>query len=196
MEAPMRPLIRLACALAVAGLMAAGVRADDAKYGDGKDGLTSLWKDLMAAANDGKEDVVKGLLSGMVMSADDFKAVFKDEAKAKEFAGKYADKYAKKWAGDAKGMSAKIKDKGFDNVIVVDVTADAKQQTGNDKKIVPLLKDGQKMYCVRLAKGDKKVGLRYDSFFFVNGKWVTGLRLGAFVGGDSDKGSGSGSGSD
>lgn len=188
----MRLLMRVtgyACALAVAALLAASAVADDGKYGDGVDGLKSLWKDLLNAAKDGKEDVVKGLLEKSVMKADDFKAVLKDEAKAKDWADKYSKQYASKWSGDAKGLCAKIKDKGFDNVIVTEVTSDAKQQTGNDKKVVPLLKDGMKMYSVRLVKGDKKVGLRYDSFFFVNGKWVTGLRLGAFVGGDSKDGS-------
>jgi hypothetical protein len=176
-------LRRIAVAACAVVLVGAGLVAVARAYDDGADGLKALWEDILKAARAGDEAKVKEFLGKTVMTEDDFKAVFADEGKAAEVAKKYTEKYAKRWAGDAKGMIAKIKERGFDTVKVVEVTADPKEQTGNDKKVIALLKPGVKMYAVRLVKDNKKT--RFDSFFYCNGEWKTGLRLGPLVPADS-----------
>lgn len=149
-------------------------------YPDGADGLKQLFQDILAKAQAGEEDAVKGMLEKMLMTADDFTAILGE--RGAEVATKYAEKYAKHWPNEAKNISGKVKDRGYDDVEVNEVTASPDQQTGEDKKVVAALKEGTKMFSVRLKKKGEKSGLRYDSFFYVNGAWKTGLKLGKLVG--------------
>jgi ABC-type xylose transport system substrate-binding protein len=159
----------------LAGLVARpeAVRAED----DPAAKLKAAWEDVLKAAAAGEEAKVKEFLEKTVMKEADFVAIFKDEEKAKEVAARYTEKYAKRWASDAKNFINIVKEKGYDSVRVVEVTANAKDQTGNDKKVLAQLKEGTKMYAVHLVKGSEPKGRRYDSFFYVNDHWVTGLKL-------------------
>ena len=171
-----RGFIAAAAALGFA-VAASFAAAQDAER---PDGLRQLWTDILTKAQAGDEAGVKAALEGMVLAEGDFAAIFKDEAKAKELAAKYAEKFAKHWPNEAKTIVSKVKERKYDEVEVNEVAAD--QATGNDKKVLELLKDGVKMYTVRLKKKGEKQGLRYDSFFHVSGAWKTGLKLGRLLG--------------
>ncbi len=173
---------------AILALVAAGfavAQEGEKTYADGPDGLKDLWADVMAKAQADQEDAVRGALEKMVMTADDFSALFGD--KGADLAAKYAEKYAKHWPNEAKNIVAKVKERGYDDVEVSETTASAEAQTGSDKKVIAALKEGTKMYNVRLKKKGEKTGLRYDSFFYVNGSWKTGLKLAKLFDGGGEK---------
>ncbi len=169
---------------AVAMLLALSAGAGRALAGGNGEAeeLKAAWQAVIDAAYAGDEAKVQEFLEKTTMKEEDFIALFKDEAQAKELAARYQAKFAKRWAGDAKDMIARIKEKGFDRVVVVEVTAAPAEQTPEDKKLIPLLKEGTKMYTVHLVKGDAKKGRRYDAFFKVNDRWVTGLKLANLLG--------------
>ena len=173
-------------ALVVGALAAPGACADDKKFGDGTDGLKAFWDDIVKSAQAGDEKAVTAALEGTAMSDDQFAAVFADAATATAIAGKYKAAHAKGWGMTAKGLIAKIKGDGLDTVTAADVTADKKEQKAENSRVVPLLKPGVKMYLVRLSKaadGKDATGAkaRFDSFFFLDGKWVSGWKLASFL---------------
>lgn len=173
----------LAVAMAAFG---AGARADEEKtYGEGADGLKGLWNDVLAKATAGDEAGVSAMLEKMVMTEADFAGVFPED-KAKELAPKYTEKFSKAWPKEAKNIVAKVKERAYDEVEVVEHTASKDGSGGDksDKKVLSTLNEGTKMYIVRIKKKGEKAGLRYDSFFYVNGAWKTGLKLTKLLGGD------------
>lgn len=174
-----RWLVAALLIVVVAGGVARADEGGEAKtYGEGVDGLKGLWSDVLAKAQSGDEAAVRGLLEKMVMSEEDFAAVFPED-KAKEVAGRYAEKFVKAWPNEAKNLVTKVKERNYDDVEVIEHVASKDGSGGDksDKKVLSALKEGTKMYIVRVKKKGDKTGLRYDSFFFVNGNWKTGLKL-------------------
>ena len=155
-------------------------------YPEGVDGLKQLWGDLLKKAGDGDADGLKAMLDKMILTDADFAALLGDE-KAKEVAPKYVDKVAKLWPGEAVNLIAKVKDRKYDEVEVSEATA-AKDATGRDRKVLIALKEGTKMYSVRIKRKGEKTGTRYDSFFYVNGGWKAGTNaLPKLLGGGDEK---------
>jgi hypothetical protein len=178
-----RKLFSLVVAFALGLFALAGVRADEPPaapaQADGADGLKAVWMDILKAAQAGDVDAVRKAFEGMKMAEDDFKALFGDELGAK-MAPTYGEGYDKEFLPKAPpDIVAKVKERGYDDVEAYEVTSDPGKQTGNDKKTIEAFKDkaGTKMYSVRLKKKGEDAGFRLDSFFYRNGRWVTGLKI-------------------
>ena len=142
--------------------------------------LKGIWSDILAKALAGEEDAVRDQLTKMTMQEDDFIATFGDK-KGPEIAARYKAKFAEHWPNEAKNILRKVKEKQSDEVEVYEITADTvapEDKTLEEKKrLLPLLKPGTKMYCVKIKKKGEKTGLRYDCLFFANGQWKAGLMV-------------------
>lgn len=168
-------------ALCVAGGFAAAQETEKpVAAADTPDGLRQVWADVLTKAHAGDEDGVRAIIEKMIMTTEDFTAVFGE--KGAELAGKYTDKYVKHWPNEAKNIVLKVKERDYDEVDVADTTDPSyapndPREEADLKAIRPALKEGTKMYRVKLKKKGEKAGLRYESFFYVNGSWKTGLKV-------------------
>jgi hypothetical protein len=182
-----RAVIASALLALCAATLAVAQDAAAPTYPDGADGLKQLWTDILAKANAGDADGLRGVLEKMVLTDADFAALFGEE-KGKELAPRYAQDVAKLWPGEAANLVARVKDRKYDEVEVTEDTA-SKDPSGRDRKVLMALKEGTKMYSVRIKRKGDKTGTRYDYLFFVNGGWKAGSKkFPKLLGGEEQKG--------
>ncbi len=146
---------------------------------DGADGLKALFTAVLTAAQGGDEAAVRKHLEAMKMTEADFKALFAED-RAAELLKLYSESFDTVFLAEAPAdICRKVKERGYDEVEAYDVAGDVSKQRPDDKKTIAALKEpaAARMFSVRLKKKGQQAGLRYDSFFFREGRWVTGLRL-------------------
>ncbi len=132
------------------------------EYPGTEEGLKSVLKDILA---DGK------LSTKLRPTAEDYAAVFEGE-----FAKKAEATYKEPWEKGQLVLKAKP---GQTEIKVFSVTVEdlkAKNEKSNEfpggwTEIAPNLKPGLTIYMVRVTEPGKDLGMRFDGFVYVNGRW-------------------------
>lgn len=141
------------------------------QYADGPAGLKQLWTDILDAAKGDERERVHDLMATTFMSDADLKRLFGD--KAAELVPRYHQLMGTLVNRGAVELVANVFDRKYDTI---DVVSDE-----NDAPLTAALVEPHPLYSVRVHKASEPRGLRYDAFFYLDGKWRTANQLGKFV---------------
>ena len=148
-------------------------------YPDGIDGLRSYASDVLEAARKDDRERVHDLLANAIMTDADLTALFGAEA------GDLAPRYHKlmETLVNRGGVElvAQVYERKLDNVEVIAIERNGSALSPVDKAIATSLKTPITWYSVRFKKATDARGLRYDFFFYRNGRWLTGNQIGTFL---------------
>jgi hypothetical protein len=150
------------------------------QYPDGVAGLKELAGDILDAARKDDRDRVHDLLASTIMSDADLVTLFGPEASV-DLVPRYHKLMETLVNRGAVEFVAQVYDRKLDDVEVLAVDASSKDATAEDRAIAKALKVPVQLYSVRFKKATETRGLRYDFFFYRNGKWVTGNQLGRYL---------------
>ena len=179
--------IALVCALALfsgckrlLGSSGAESGAQIRHYDDGPDGLKSFFTDVLDAAKKDDRDRVHDLLATLIMRDDELTALF--GARGPELASRYHSLMATLVNRGAVELVAQIYDRKYDTIDVLPIDANAKDLRPDDRAVLDALQHPMPIYSVRLRRATDDKGLRYDFFFYKDGRWLTGNQLGKSLG--------------
>jgi hypothetical protein len=151
------------------------------QYADGADGLKALFTDVLTAAQKDDRDRVHDLFATLRMSDDDLRALF--GARAATLAPRYHLIMETLVNRGSVELVAQVYERKYDDVEVVQVESSGpiRESTPADRLVARALVTPMPLYAVRIKKAGEPRGLRYDFFFYRNGKWLTGNQLGKFL---------------
>lgn len=158
------------------------------QYPDGADGLKALFEDILEAAKKDDRQRVHDLMASTVMSDADLRALFPN---APTLAGKYSKLMETLVNRGSIELVVQVYERKLDTIEVVAIDPAAKDAGDADRALAKALAAPLKWYSVRIKKAGDAKGLRYDFYFYRNGKWVTGNQLGKFVPGYQPRDGGS-----
>ena len=164
------------------GFSDAGEASPIKHYADGPDGLRELWGDVLEAAKKDERERVHDLMATMILSDAELSELF--GAKAADLTPRYHTLMGTLVNRGAVEFVAQVYERKLDTVDVIAVDPTAPDAGAEDKALAPL-KLPIKWYSVRIRRATDQRGLRYDFFFYKNGRWVTGNQLGKYVGGSA-----------
>ena len=142
------------------------------QYPDGPAGLTQLWTDILDAAKGDERERVHDLMATTFMSDAELTRLFGD--KTPPLVPRYHQLMGTLVNRGAVELVANVFDRKYD---AIDVISDE-----NDAPLTAALVEPHPLYSVRVHKASEPRGLRYDAFFYLDGKWRTANQLGKFVG--------------
>lgn len=145
-------------------------------YPDGEVGLRALFTDILSAAKDDDRDRVHDLLASTFMSDDDLRALF--GARADALIPRYHGMMETMVNRGAIELVVQIYERKLDTVEVIPIDPKSPDARDTDRAIAGALVTPLTIYDVRLRRAADHKGLRYDFFFYRNGRWLTGNQLG------------------
>jgi hypothetical protein len=148
-------------------------------YPDGATGLQEFWSDVLDAAKKDERDRVHDLLATTLLSDEELSALL--GAKAGELAPRYHALMATFINRGAVELVAQVYERKLDTVEVVAIDPAAKDATPEDRAIAAALTGKVPWYSVRVRRAADTKGLRYDFFFYWNGRWATGNQIGKYI---------------
>jgi hypothetical protein len=159
------------------------------QYPDGPDGLKALFTDVLTAAQKDDRDRVHDLFATLRMSDDDLRALFGPRAAA--LAPRYHLIMETLVNRGSVELVAQVYERKYDDVevVAIETSGPIRESTPADRAVARALVTPVPLYAVRIKKAGEARGLRYDFFFYRNGKWLTGNQLGKFVDAPVDGGS-------
>ena len=149
------------------------------QYPDGPEGLKALFDDVLDNAKKDERGRVHDLLASTIASDADLQALF--GAQSAVLIPKYHRLMETLVNRGAVELVAQVYERKLDTVEVFAVDLSDKAATAEDRAIAKALTAPLKIYSVRIRKAADARGLRYDFFFYRNGKWLTGNQLGKYV---------------
>jgi hypothetical protein len=141
------------------------------QYADGEAGLRKLWGEILDSARHDEREHVHDLMASMILTDDELKSLFGERAPA--LLPKYKHMIGTLVNIGALELCAQVYERKYDTI---DVVADDK-----DAHVEPLLVTPHKLWSVRVRKAADTLGLRYDFFVYINGRWRTGNQLGKVI---------------
>lgn len=185
-----RPVVGFARTFVLFWLCAGGCSrilgySDDAErppipqYADGAEGLRQLFADVLDAARRDDRNRVHDLLASTFMTEDDLRALFGPRAPA--LWPRYQKLMETLVNRGAVELVAQVYERKLDAVEVLAVDGGAPDAGAPERAVVRGLVAPLAIYSVRIKRATEVRGLRYDFFFYRNGKWRTGNQLGKFI---------------
>lgn len=162
------------------GFSDAGEAAPIKHYADGPDGLREYWGDVLEAAKKDEREHVHDLLATLILTDAELSELFGAQAAA--LTPRYHTLMGTLVNRGSVEFVAQVYERKLDTVEVIAIDPSAPDAGAEDKALAPL-KLPIKWYSVRIRRATDQKGLRYDFFFYKNGRWVTGNQLGKYVGG-------------
>ena len=141
------------------------------QYPDGPAGLKQLWTDILEAAKGDERERVHDLMATTFMTDAELTRLFGDKTPA--LVPRYHQLMGTLVNRGAVELVANVFDRKYD---AIDVVTDE-----NDAPLVAALVEPHPLYSVRVRKATEPRGLRYDGFFYLDGKWRTANQLGKFL---------------
>jgi hypothetical protein len=160
------------------GYSDAGEKAAIRQYPDGPDGLRDFWNDVLEAAKKDDRERVHDLMATLILRDDELAALFGPQAAA--LTPRYHNLMANMVNRGAIEFVAQVYERKLDTVEVTAIDPTAPDAGAEDRALAPL-KLPIKWYSVRIRRAADVRGLRYDFFFYKNGRWVTGNQLGKYI---------------
>jgi hypothetical protein len=148
-------------------------------YPDGADGLQALFGDVLEAARKDDRDHVHDLLASTFATDDDLRALL--GARGSALAPRYHLLMETLVNRGAVELVAQVYERKLDTVEVMAIEPAAPDAGAGDRSVARALVTPTPIYSVRIKKAGDTRGLRYDFFFYRNGKWLTGNQLGKFI---------------
>jgi hypothetical protein len=148
-------------------------------YPDGVEGLRQLAGDLLDAAKQDDRDRVHDLLATTIMSDGDLEALFGPSSK--DLAPRYRKLMETLVNRGAVELVAQVYERKLDTVEIVQVDLGAKDASADDRALSKALRTPVPFYSIRFRRAGDQLGLRYDFFFYRNGKWLTGNQLAKYL---------------
>jgi hypothetical protein len=149
------------------------------QYPDGAEGLREYWSDVLAAAKSDERERVHDLLAVSILRDDELATLFGPAAT--ELTPRYHALIGTLVNRGAVEFVAQVYERKLDTVEVVAVDPAAKDAGAEDRALAHALKIPLKWYSVRVRRAEDQKGLRYDFFFYWNGRWATGNQLGKLL---------------
>jgi hypothetical protein len=149
-------------------------------YPDGPDGLREYWSDVLQAARRDERERVHDLLAASMLRDDELAALFGPAAA--ELQPRYHVMIGTLVNRGAVEFVAQVYERKLDTVEVLAVDPAAPGASAEDRALATALKVPLKWYSVRVRRAADQKGLRYDFFFYWNGRWATGNQLGKYAG--------------
>jgi hypothetical protein len=146
-------------------------------YADGAAGLQALFGDLLEAARHDERGRVHDLLASTFMSDAELETLF-GPARARELQPHYHSLMETLCNRGAIELVAQIYERKYDAVEVLSVDPTRADARPTDRVVAAALKVPLTLYSVRVKRAGEDKGLRYDFFFYLNGRWRTGNLLG------------------
>jgi hypothetical protein len=147
-------------------------------YGASADELKALWEDILEAAQKDDRGRVHDLLAPLVMSEAELRTLLGDET-GRRLWPRYRTMTETLVNRGAVELVAQVYDRKLDDVQVIAI--DPKTASSEDRAILDAVKEPIQLYSVRVKKKADDRGLRYDFFFYRDGKWRTGNQLGKIL---------------
>jgi hypothetical protein len=141
------------------------------RYADGEAGLKALWTDILDAATHDEREHVHDLMASMILTDAELKALL--GPRAEPLLPKYKSLIGTLVNIGALELCAQVYERKYDTI---DVFPDDK-----DAHVEPLLVTPHKLWSVRVRKKSDTLGLRYDFFVYLDGRWRTGNQLGKAI---------------
>jgi hypothetical protein len=171
----MRVLLALALAVSVLGCKAkTGPRSFDVapgQYADGEAGLKSLWGDILDAAIHDERERTHDMMASMILTDDELRRLL--GPRAEPLLPKYHSMIGTLVNRGALELCAQVYERKYDTI---DVIADDK-----DAHVAQILAEPHPLWSVRVRKQSDTLGLRYDFFVYLDGRWRTGNQLGKLI---------------
>jgi len=151
------------------------------QYADGPDGLKALFTDVLEAAQKDDRERVHDLLATLVMSDEELMQLF--GPRAHELAPRYHKLMETLVNRGGVELVAQVYERKYDavDVLPIETSGPIVNATPADRAVAAALVSPVPLYSVRIKKTGDTRGLRYDFFFYKNGKWKTGNQLGQFL---------------
>ena len=147
--------------------VASKARAEPSSYHRLIDSFDALVKGVKA----GDKSIVLKTMESYLMTQADFEVLF-PAAVASQLWPKYRDEIAADMRKEANQLLTSRIESGFDTVDCIRVsTVKPKETTRGDLAIMNAMKRPPKMYTIRLRSADAELGLRFNGFVYVNGRW-------------------------
>lgn len=150
-------------------------------YADGPEGLASLWRDILTACQKDDRGRVHDLLASLFMTREELGSLFGAE-RARALWPRYESLMGSLANVGAIELVAHVYEKKYDDIAVVrvDLLPEGEQQP-TDRQIQKALVQKAPLYTVRVKRKAEPLGLRYDFFVYLNGRWRTGNLLGKYL---------------
>lgn len=142
------------------------------QYPDGAAGLKLLWTDILDAARNDDRERVHDLMATMILTDAELARLF-GPARAQALKPRYEQLIGTLVNRGAVELVAQEYEKKYDTV---DAFAD-----DHEEHVQAILAEPHPLWSVRLRKASDKLGLRYDFFVYLDGKWKTGNQLDKFI---------------
>jgi hypothetical protein len=139
-------------------------------YADGTAGLHAMWSDILGAAREDDRERVHDLLATTLLSDADMRRLF--GAKADPLLPRYHQLMGTLINRGAIELVANVYEHKYDTV---DAFAN------DDPTLATAMVEPHPLFAARVRKGAEVKGLKYEGFFFLDGKWKSLNQLGKFI---------------
>jgi hypothetical protein len=147
-------------------------------YGASADELKALWEEILVAAQKDERQKVHDLLAPLVLTEAEVRALLGDEA-GRQLWPRYRAMTETLINRGAVELVGQVYERKYDDIQVVAV--DPATASRDDRALLDALVEPLQLYAVRVKKKGDNLGLRYDGFFFRDGRWRTWNQLGKIL---------------
>jgi hypothetical protein len=140
-------------------------------YADGAEGLKALWRDVLEAAKNDDRERVHDLLATTLLSDEEVKRLL--GPKADPLLPRYHQLMGNLINRGAVEFVAQVYEHKYDTV---DAFTD-----DNSSPVTAAMLEPHPFFAARVHKSTEAHGLRYDGFFYLDGRWKTFNQLGKFI---------------
>lgn len=141
------------------------------EYADGEAGLRKLWGEILDGARHDEREHVHDLMASMILTDAELKSLLGE--RAAPLLPKYKHMIGTLVNVGALELCAQVFERKYDTL---DVIPDDK-----DAHVEALFVTPHKLWSVRVRKASDTLGLRYDFFVYLDGRWRTGNQLGKLI---------------
>lgn len=141
-------------------------------YPDGAAGLKALWTDILDAAIKDDRDRVHDLLATSIMTDAELARLFGPE-RARALKPRYEQLMGTLVNRGGVELVAQVYEHKYDTV---DAFPDDKEPN-----VRAILVEPHALWAARVRKSTESLGLRYDFWVYLDGKWKTGNQLDKFI---------------
>ncbi len=143
------------------------------------DGLRAFATDLLTACQRDERQQVHDYFASTIMTDAELKVLFGDGAAA--ITPRYHGLMEAMANRGAVELVAQVYEHKYDAVDVFPIDPAAKDVRAPDSAIARALKTPLNWYAIQIRKKADSAGLRYNFFFYLNGRWRTGNKLGSYL---------------
>lgn len=139
----------------------------DDKYPGDAAGLKRLWGEILVAAQKDDRERVHTLMASFILGPEELVTLFGEE-QGRRLEPRYAPMIAHVANIGAMELVAQVLERKYDDVEVFPVDGTARDQ---DRALLAALKTKLPVYGARVKRKEQALGLRYDHFMFLGGRW-------------------------